>query len=146
VSSIDSSAPRAQLPEPPIPGLGFETREHTVSLDAEGIVHVRVVAGADVGLEAARDVIQKLGPTFGALRRPVFVDMTGVRTLNREARRYLAGPETSVFVSAVGLLVTSPLARAVGSFFLGINRPPTNPTRLFGCEAEALEWLRGFRA
>jgi len=36
----------------------------------------------------------------------------------------------------------SPLSRAVGNIFLGVNRPLV-PCRLFTSEPQALAWLRG---
>jgi hypothetical protein len=61
----------------------------------------------------------------------------------REARQYYSGKEAAQTVRAVGLLVTSPLSRLIGNFFMVINKPPV-PFRLFTSETEALEWLRGF--
>jgi hypothetical protein len=43
----------------------------------------------------------------------------------------------------VALLVGSPMSRAIGNFFIGLNKPLI-PTRLFVSEPEALAWLRGF--
>jgi hypothetical protein len=37
------------------------------------------------------------------------------------------------------------LSRALGNFFLGLNKP-SMPTRLFDDQEQALAWLRGFRA
>ena len=37
----------------------------------------------------------------------------------------------------------SPLTRAIGNFFLGLNKP-LMPTRLFTSEEEALAWLKTF--
>ena len=40
-------------------------------------------------------------------------------------------------------LIRSPLARAIGNFFRGLNKP-LFPTRLFTSEPEAMAWLRSF--
>ena len=37
-----------------------------------------------------------------------------------------------------------PLSRAIGSFFIGLSKPPV-PTRLFKSIDEALAWLRSIR-
>jgi hypothetical protein len=42
--------------------------------------------------------------------------------------------------SATALIISSPLSRAIGNFFLGLNRT-SMPTRLFTSEADALAWL-----
>ena len=76
-------------------------------------------------------------------RRPVLVDMTDVRSMNRDARMYYAGPETAAVECAAALLVGSPLTSVIGNFFLGLNKPLI-PTRLFTREEEALTWLGSF--
>ena len=90
-------------------------------------------------------LVARLGATFGLVRRPMLVDTTGLRSMTRDARKYFAGPEASKVVIAGALVVTSPLGRAIGNFFLGFDRS-SNPTRLCSSEPEALEWLRGFLA
>jgi hypothetical protein len=44
-------------------------------------------------------------------------------------------------VSAVALIVDTPLSRVLGNFFLAVNKP-LYPTRLFDNEASALAWLQ----
>jgi hypothetical protein len=47
--------------------------------------------------------------------------------------------QPSLFYAAA-LIVSHPLARAIGSFFLGLTRPAV-PTRLFPTVEEAAEWV-----
>ena len=69
----------------------------------------------------------------------VIVVIDSLSSQDSEARRiYAAGMQPSLFF-AVALIVTSPLARAIGSFFLGLTRPPV-PTRLFESVEEAAAW------
>jgi hypothetical protein len=82
-------------------------------------------------------------PRSGWKRRVKFVDLTKVTAIHREARLYFAGEETAKVQSAAGLLIGSPLTRAIGNFFMGLNKPLI-PTRLFTSEAEAIAWLKGF--
>ncbi len=46
-------------------------------------------------------------------------------------------------VSAVALVVGTPLSRMMGNFFLSVSRPMA-PTRLFEDEASELAWLHRF--
>ena len=48
-------------------------------------------------------------------------------------------------VSAVALIVGTPLSRMMGNFFLTVSKPMA-PTRLFDDEASALAWLQEFVA
>jgi hypothetical protein len=72
---------------------------------------------------------------------PFLMDIRLVRSLSRDARAYFASAEAAQVFRATALLVSSPLSRAIGNFFLGLNRAQM-PTRLFTSESEALVWLR----
>jgi hypothetical protein len=70
----------------------------------------------------------------------VIVVIDSLTSQDSEARRiYAAGMQPSLFY-AVALIVSSPLARAIGSFFLGLTRPPV-PTRLFETVEDAAAWV-----
>jgi hypothetical protein len=70
----------------------------------------------------------------------VVVMLTSLVSQDGEARRiYAAGMDPRVFFAAA-LIVSNPLARAIGSFFLGLTRPGV-PTRLFDSIEPALAWV-----
>jgi hypothetical protein len=70
----------------------------------------------------------------------VVVVLDSLTSQDSEARRiYAAGMQPSLFYAAA-LIVTSPLARAIGSFFLGLTRPAV-PTKLFESVEEAANWV-----
>ena len=70
----------------------------------------------------------------------VIVVLDSLTSQDSEARRiYAAGMQPSLFYAAA-LIVTNPLARAIGSFFLGLTRPPV-PTRLFESVDGAAAWV-----
>jgi hypothetical protein len=71
---------------------------------------------------------------------PFLMDIRRVRSLSRDARAYFASPAAAEVFSATALIISSPLSRAIGNFFLGLNRT-SMPTRLFTSEADALAWL-----
>jgi hypothetical protein len=72
-------------------------------------------------------------------RCAVIVVIDSLTSQDSEARRiYAAGMQPSLFY-AVSLIVTNPLARAIGSFFLGLTKPPV-PTRLFDSVDTAAAW------
>lgn len=64
--------------------------------------------------------------------------------MKKEARDYYAlGGSREGMESAVALIVKSPLSRAIGNFFLGLNKTPL-PTKLFTSENHAITWLKTF--
>jgi hypothetical protein len=117
--------------------------QQTVQLGEDGIYRIRSTPGAHLAIEDAQQIIAYMAATYGPLRHPALVDISGLRSISREAREYFAGPETARVESAVALIVKSPLSRAVGNFFLGINRA-LMPTKLFATDDPAIAWLEGF--
>jgi hypothetical protein len=108
-------------------------------MDDEGILHIETFPG---GKQTSEDAAENLAAIaeVGAGRRPLALgDMRGVVGIDRGARLRYA--EAKQEVSAMALLVGSPLTRAVGTFFIGFNKTPI-PTRLFTSEADAIRWLR----
>lgn len=69
------------------------------------------------------------------------MNITAVKSLARDVRVYFARPEHIEVHRAVALVVGSPLSRAIGNFFLGLNKPAM-PMRLFTDEDEAVGWLK----
>lgn len=123
----------------------YELRSLSLVFEDNGIVICRVKPGASLELADAEEQIRVMGSINGGIRRPVLVDMGAMHSISRDCRRYFSGPESAKVESAVALLVKSPLARAIGNFFMGVNKTPY-PTRLFTSEPEAMAWLRHFVA
>lgn len=118
----------------------IELRTQYSWLGEDGIVRVRIKPHVTVDLADAEAAMRASVELLGASRGPLLVDMTDARELTRDARKYFASPVSGRCHSGVGLIVRSPVARAIGNFFLGINRPII-PTRLFYDEECAATWL-----
>lgn len=70
----------------------------------------------------------------------VIVVLDSLASQDSEARRiYASGMQPAVFYAAA-LIVTHQLARAIGSFFLGLTRPAV-PTKLFQSVEDAAAWV-----
>jgi hypothetical protein len=120
-----------------------EVRTHIIWLEDDGIVRVKVKPNIQIALQDAQACVRAVSEVCGGKRRPALVDMRGLTAMDRDARQYFAGEETAKVESAAALVIASPLSRAIGNFFMGLNKPLI-PTRLFTSEAEALAWLKGF--
>jgi len=108
--------------------------------DDYGILRADAYAGVEQTLDDAKAQIAVHRQDLGGERRPLLVDIRTVRSVSREARVYYAGYAAAELYSATAFLVESPLSRALGNFFIGLNRPMF-PTRLFTSEQEAITWL-----
>lgn len=124
-------------------GHEIETRTMWVRLDDEGVIWVRHKPQVTLELEDARELLAAEARLLPAGKHPILVDLRHVKSMTRECRRFLAGIEPAKIHTAGALVTHTPIGRALGNFFLGINKPRV-PLRLFTVENEALGWLRGF--
>lgn len=77
-------------------------------------------------------------------RCAVVVYLTNLLSQDSEARRiYAAGMDQNVFFAAA-LVVTNPISRAIGSFFIGLTKPGV-PTQIFGSIESAVAWCESQR-
>lgn len=120
-----------------------EVRTHVIWLGDDGIVRAKVKPHVTITLEDGKACVHMMSQVCGGKQTPALIDMTGLVAIERDARLYFAGEETARVESAAALLINSPVARAIGNFFMGLNKPIV-PTRLFTSEEEALAWLKGF--
>ncbi len=121
-----------------------QTRTSTYRLDADGIIHAHVAAGADEYLADAQENIRACATLGSGQRRAVLINLNGLKSQDRAARLYYSGPETAQVVSALALVSNSRLSTIIANFFLAITKGSI-PTRLFTDETEALIWLKGLR-
>jgi hypothetical protein len=110
-----------------------------------GILRGECFEAAEETLEDAQDQVERQRAMLDGRPLPFLMDIRRVRSLSREARTFFASATAAEVFAATALLVRSPLSRAVGNFFLGLNKP-SMPTRLFTDETEALAWLAAFAA
>ena len=74
-------------------------------------------------------------------RLAVIVLVDRVTSQDSASRRVWSRPQQRQTRCALALVCESALARAIGSFFIGLNRPPT-PTRMFRNYERALDFCR----
>ena len=111
-------------------------------VDDEGFHRGECFEGAEETLADAEEQLREQRALGGGVRRPFLMDISRVRSLSRDARNCFANSDASIEIYlCVALLVGSPLSRAVGNFFIGLNKPRM-VTRLFTSEQEALAWMR----
>ena len=110
-------------------------------LRPDGIVQLVWNPGAAMGLEDAVAATEAMSRLNGGRQQPLLVDTHDAGPQDRPARTEFA--RRGDLVSAVALLVETPLSRMMGNFFLSVSKPVA-PTRLFGDEVSAVAWLRTF--
>lgn len=119
------------------------THNTEIWLDEQGIIHTELQEGMHVTLEDAQAHIQAGLNITGGEKCPVLVDLRKIKSMERGARAFYAGSNTTRIEKAVAILIGSPIGQVIGNFFIGLNRSSV-PTRLFTSEGEALNWLKEY--
>ena len=105
----------------------------------DGVIHFVYKQGEELDLQGAIQVVADRLKAQGNTSFPIICDIRGLKSVNKEARDYLA-KEGSSKVSAVALVVGSPARKVMSNFYLAVNKPDV-PTRLFISEEDALTYL-----
>jgi hypothetical protein len=109
----------------------------------DGILYFVYKQGIKMNLEAAKRIVADRLKVQKGVSFPVFCDMKGVKDSDKPGRDYLA-KEGSELVTAVAVMIDSPVTRIMLNFYLNINGPIT-PTRMFTEKDKALEYLATFK-
>jgi hypothetical protein len=122
-----------------------DTTTAHITLD-DGIVLVRVRAGAHMRPADARENLRVAVSQTDGRRRPILVDIRRCPPLAAETRHVYSGqPLVEGFTALALLIEASPLGRMMGNVYLRVARPGI-PTQLFTSEASATGWLREHQA
>jgi len=123
-----------------------ETRTARIGLNEEGLLVVRINDGALQSLEDAKENLALAVTETGGQRRPLLIDIRTAQPLDADARHHYSGQTLVERFSALALLVeASPFGRMLGNVYLRVARPGI-PTQLFSDDAQAVEWLKTYRA
>lgn len=116
------------------------TESALVWVAGDGVIRHVVVEGSELELHHAKANLRALVRATQGTRRPMIADLRKIRSATREVREYYASQDAAEVVSAVAILIESPVSRVIGNFFMKLNRP-LYPIQLFSVEDKALEWL-----
>ena len=111
-------------------------------LRPDGIVQQVWTHGVSLALEDAVASGVALAQVTGERKLPLLVDVHDAHGQDRAARLEFARRGTQV--SAVAVIVGTPLSRMMGNIFVNVSTPVT-PTQMFDNEASAVAWLQGFK-
>jgi hypothetical protein len=120
---------------------GITNSKFRMWLRADGIVQLVWAPGEALGLDDAVAAKEAASALSGGQKCPILADARGGGTPDRQARGVFAHP--SDLMSAVAMLVDTPLTRMMGNFPITVSKPAI-PTRLFDDEGPAVAWLTEF--
>lgn len=116
------------------------TRVCSFRLDPSGHIHATMHEGVHFDLEDAREAVAVTWELAGGERCGVLVDMRGIVSESREAREYFMSEEVGEKISAVALLVASPVSKVIANFLLRLGKH-YSPTKMFTSSERARAWL-----
>lgn len=116
---------------------------HEMWIDEFGILRTVMKEGMHVTLQDAEAHIAAGLELTGGNKHPILVNFQNIKSMDRSARAFYAGSNTTRLEKAVAIVIGSPIGQIIGNFFIGLNRS-TVPTRLFTSEETAMEWLKEF--
>ena len=105
--------------------------------DALGVAKVEWLPGSVADLSVAQAITEDLA-RLDRQSLPLLVDMRQMSKFERGAREHFIAAQDDV--SAIALLVESPVTRMMANFFIGMRRVAT-PIKMFADSSEALTWL-----
>lgn len=118
-----------------------DTEKIKFVLRPDNIVLIECKPNTVMTLEEGRVSTKVVGEFINGNPLPLLCDLTNVVKMTQDCRNHFAGPEHAKVFSKCALVVTSPLSKIIGNFFLGANKP-LRPTRLFNNKDEGLKWLK----
>ena len=121
------------------------TRTEKIVLHPSGVVVCTVHKSIYMEIEDAIENIKAIKELSVEKKVPVVVDIQASKGASKACREYFAGDEAAKVQSACVLLVSSPMSRLIGNFFIGLNKTKF-PTRLFSDKDSAISWLKTFLA
>lgn len=119
----------------------IEHQRFRIWLRPDGIVQLNWSPMRELRFEDAVASIEAMTALTGGHRAPLLVDASAVGSQDRAARNEFV--KRGDLVSAVALVVTTPLGRLMGNFFVAVSKPRV-ATKLFDDEATAVRWLKEF--
>lgn len=118
----------------------IETRVFQTQFIPEGYILTKVKAGSEIRLEDAEGNTETVISLSKGSNFPILVDLREIKSISKEARDHFSMRGRKPNVTAIAMLVNSPVSKIIGNFFLGLNKP-TVPTRLFTSQREAKNWI-----
>jgi hypothetical protein len=115
------------------------TRVSTIVLRDDGIVFVDCWEGVDFKVADAHETLAKIDGLTGSKPARHCVDLRKIKSMERACREIFANGKNT---QAAALLVSNPLSRVIGNFFLGLSKTAF-PLKLFSDVDGALAWLHG---
>lgn len=120
------------------------TRTIEAFIDEAGILHIKILAGAQIDLDDAADNFLTLKYLSAGQKRLKLIDARGYWEITKKARDYSEREDIPQKTIAKAILVKGIISKVVNTFLTNQSKPQI-PVRFFLFEKKALKWLNSFR-
>ena len=110
----------------------------------DGIGRIIFLPQAAITLETAKKHFAVCTKLARGKKESILVDLRNIKSANYEGRQYFASEAASKITKASAVIVSSPVSKMIGNFFIGLNKPPF-PTKIFTSELKAMRWLKNLK-
>ena len=118
----------------------IEVRAFSTWIDENDICITVVKANAVISLEDAIENSASVKKLSDGKIYPMLVNLKEIKSISKEARDHFSMQGRTPGVTAIAMLIKSPVSSIIGNFFLGLNKSAV-PTKLFTNEEKAKAWL-----
>ncbi len=118
-----------------------ETEKIKFTLGDDHVLYIECTPGTIMTLDDGKESTRIGSEMVNNQPHLLLCDLTNVVKMTHDCRKHFAGSEHAAIFSKCALIVTSPISRIIGNFFLGANKP-LRPTRMFTSKEEGLKWLK----
>jgi len=123
-----------------------KTSQGKACMDKDGFLYQDYPPGTEITIEDSLEELKIYRTTFCKnAKRPIIVDISNIKTVSKESRDIYSSEEMGDTISAAALIVSNPVSRIMGNFYMGISKTKM-PVRMFTRVDEAKKWLKDFLA
>lgn len=121
-----------------------KTSQGEVWMDKDGFLYQDYPPGTEITIEDSLEELKIYRTTFCQdVRRPIIVDISKIKAVSKESRDIYSSEEMGGTISAAALIVSNPVSRIIGNFYMGISKTKM-PVRMFATTSDAKDWLKDF--
>lgn len=110
----------------------------------EGIVFLQLKKDTQLSFELALDMVYRRKALMNEFKCPLFIDWSGLLSIDQNARRLLAGTYALQNVYAMAFFSNNEFTDVVCSSIIVLDKPRV-PTKQFNHVVEGVKWLEPFR-
>jgi len=121
-----------------------KTSQGEVWMDEDGVLYQDYPPGTEINIEDSLGELSIYRSTYcKEVKRPIIVDLSNIKRVSKESRDMYSSEEMGDTISAAALIVSNPVSRILGNFYMGISKTRM-PVRMFASSSDAKDWLMDF--